>query len=269
MTNAARTLRALLALVLLGLPAGGIGAAKLFTLGLDDVARGRAEVIDLTHDLTDSAPLYPGGLPFELTPLTTLADGYYMNSLSSGEHTGTHVDAPAHFGKGLPTVDEIPPVRLVSIGVQIDVRAMSSANPDYALTIPHLAAWEKENGRIQPHSLVLLNTGWHQRWEAADRYLNRDETGKMRFPGFSVEALSFLVKERNVNGVGIDTLSIDPGASAALEGHRVVLLGGRFEVENLDNLDLLPVKGFTVIVAPLKISRGSGSPARVLAIVPR
>ena len=157
----------------------------------------------------------------------------------------------------------------MSIGIQIDVREMSAANPDYALSLPDLQAWEKANGRIPAHALVIMNTGWHQRWEQPDRFLNRDEAGTMHFPGFTAEALGFLLRDRDVNGVGIDTASIDPGQTTGSEGHKMILLGGRYAVENLDNLDLLPAKGFTVIVAPMKISRGSGAPARVLAIVPR
>ncbi len=262
--------RVAIGLLAAGAPADWALAAKLFTLSLDDVARGRAEVVDLTHDLRFNSPLFPGGIPFSLEPLTTLRDGYYMNAFSSGEHTGTHVDAPLHFGKGLAAVDEIPAVRLVSIGIQIDVRDRTAADPDYVLTLPDLVAWEKNNvKKIPRRSLVILNTGWHQRWEHPDRYLNKGEDGTMHFPGFSKEALTFLIETRDVNGVGIDTASIDPGASVELPGHQVLLTGGRYAVENLTNLDLLPSRGFTVIVGPMKISRGSGSPARVLAIVPR
>jgi len=158
-------------------PIGSLCAAKLFTLSLEDIAAGRAEVVDLTHDLQAGTPLFPGGVPFALEPLTRLADGYYMNTFSSGEHTGTHVDAPAHFGKGLPTVDEIPARRLISNGILIDARSKAAANPDYALTVADLVEWEKANGKIPPQSLVVLNTGWHQRWENPDRFLNRDEAG--------------------------------------------------------------------------------------------
>ena len=244
-------------------------AARMFSLSLDDVANGRAEVVDLTHDLREGTPIFPGGVPFTLEPLTQLSDGYYMNSFVSGEHTGTHLDAPAHFGKGLPTVDEIPPTSLVSQGILIDVQARSSANSDYVLTLIDLQEWEKANGRIPSHALVILNTGWHQRWENPDRYLNRDEGGALHFPGFAADAVRYLLKERNVNGIGIDTASVDPGKSITFEAHKAVLQGGRYQVENLDNLNLLPARGFSVIVAPMKISRGSGAPARVLAIVPR
>jgi kynurenine formamidase len=264
-----RTARSLCALLLLLLPAGLAGAAKLFSLSLDDVARGRAEVVDLTHDLQDSTPLFPGGVPFTLEPMTRLSDGYYMNSFCSGEHTGTHVDAPAHFGKGLPTVAEIPAVRLVCLGVMIDVRGRAAANSDYALTLTDLLEWEKVNGKVPARSLVILNTGWHLRWEAPERYLNKDDAGTMHFPGFGADAIMHLLREDDVNGIGIDTASIDPGRSTAYEGHKVMLNGGRYQVENLANLDVLPVRGFTVIVAPMKISRGSGAPARVFAIVPR
>lgn len=252
-----------------GLLTGRAMAAKLFSLSLDDVARGRAEIVDLTHDLSESSPLFPGGVPFALEPMSRIADGYYMNSFSSGEHTGTHVDAPAHFGKGLPTVDEISVARLISLGVQIDVRARAAANSDYVLTLPDLGDWEKANGKIPPRALVVLNTGWHLRWGSPERYLNKDDAGTMHFPGFSAEAAEYLLKERDVNGLGIDTASIDPGKSTGYEAHKIVLNGGRYQVENLDNLDVLPARGFTIIVAPAKIARGSGAPARVLAIVPR
>ena len=270
MRHACSIRRLAVGLIVATLSSDWLLAAKLFSLSLEDVAQGRAEVIDLTHDLHFDTPLFPGGVPFSLEPLSTLADGYYMNSFSSGEHTGTHVDAPLHFGQGLPAVDEIPPVRLISIGIVIDVRDQTMANPDYVLTLPELIAWEKENvKKIPPRSFVILNTGWHQRWEHAGRYLNMTEDGIMHFPGFSVEALTYLIETRKVNGVGTDTASIDPGASVELPGHQVLLGGGRYAVENLDNLDLLPTRGFTVFVGPMKISQGSGGPARVLAIVPR
>ncbi len=261
--------RLALAAALLAQAAGPARAAKMFSLSLDDVANGRAEVVDLTHDLREGTPLFPGGVPFSLEPLTQLSDGYYMNSFVCGEHTGTHVDAPAHFGKGLPTVDEIPIQRLVSQGLMIDVQAKVGANSDYTLTLVDLQEWERSNGRIPARSLVILNTGWHHRWENPDRYLNKDDAGAMHFPGFSAEAIRFLLQERNVNGLGIDTASIDPGKATTFEAHKALLLSGRYQVENLDNLSVLPVRGFSVIVAPMKISRGSGAPARVLAIVPR
>lgn len=268
-SRARRLAIVLLVTALAAMPQGAARAAKLFSLSLEDVAAGRAQVIDLTHDLMDGLPIIPGNVPFSLEPLSALADGSYTNTFSCGEHTGTHLDAPAHLGKGLPTVDEIAPVRLVSQGITIDVRARVAANSAYVLTLADLLEWEKANGKIPARSLVVLNTGWHQRWENPDRYVNRDETGVPRFPGFTPEAVRALIKDRDVNGLGIDTPSIDPGGAPVPEGHKAVLLAGRYHVENLDNLDLLPARGYTVIVAPLKISRGSGAPARVLAIVPR
>jgi len=268
--RAARATAALLvAACLVIVAAPQVRAAKMFSLSLDDVANGRAEVVDLTHGLREGTPILPGGIPFTLEPLTQISDGSYMNSFVSGEHTGTHLDAPAHFGKGLPTVDEIPPTSLVSQGILIDVQSKSSANSDYVLTLIDLQAWEKAGGRIPPHALVILNTGWHQRWDSPERYLNRDETGALHFPGFAADAVRYLVKERNVNGLGTDTASIDPGKSTTFEAHKAVLQSGRYQVENLDNLNLLPPRGFSVIVAPMKINRGSGAPARVFAIVPR
>lgn len=268
MTTGSRFFRLLAAALLILTPAAA-RAAKLFSVSLEDVAAGRAQVVDLTHELTDRMPLLPGSAPFALHPPVRLPDGTGLTTFSCGEHTGTHIDVPAHVGKGLPTVDEIAPVRLVSQGVVIDVRMRVAGNSDYQLTLADLNAWEKQNGKIPPRALVILNTGWHQRWENADRYLNRDDKGLMHFPGFSVDVLKALIRDRDINGVGIDTASVDPGLSTTLDGHKALLGGGRYQIENLDNLDLLPARGFGVIVAPLKISRGTGAPARVLAIVPR
>jgi kynurenine formamidase len=245
------------------------GAARMFSLSLEDVADDRGQVIDLSHAFQEGIPLLPGNIPFSPLPGPRTAEGAAGSSFSCGEHTGTHLDAPANFGKGLPSVDEITPVRLMSKGVMIDVRAKTSTNPDYVLTLADLQAWEKANGRVQPHSLVILNTGWYARWDHPDRYLNKDERGAMHFPGFAADAVRTLIVDRNVNGLGIDTPSIDPGKSTTFDAHKAILLGGRYTVENLDNLDLLPARGFSVLVAPMKISRGSGSPARVFAIVPR
>jgi len=245
------------------------GAARMFSLSLEDVAEDRGQVIDLSHALQEGIPLMPGTIPFSPLPGPRTAEGAASSSFSCGEHTGTHLDAPANFGKGLPSIDEITPVRLMSKGVMIDVRAQTATNPDYVFTLADLQAWEKSNGRIQPRSLVILNTGWYARWDHTDRYLNKDERGLMHFPGFGADAVKTLVVDRNVNGLGIDTPSVDPGKSTTFDAHKAVLLGGRYTVENLDNLDLLPARGFGVLVAPMKISRGSGAPARVFAIIPR
>lgn len=241
----------------------------MFSLSLEDVADGRATVVDLSHDLREGIPLFPGSIPFTSLPGPKGPGGYVTGSFSCGEHTGTHFDAPGHSGKGLPTVSEVPPVRLFSKGVMIDARDRAATNPDYVFGAADLAAWEKANGRIQPHSFVILSTGWHARWDNTDRYLNRDEKGAMHTPGFAADAIKVLVEDRGVNGLGIDTPSLDPGVSTTFDAHKALLLGGRYGVENLANLDLLPARGFSVLVAPMKISRGTGAPARVFAIVPR
>ena len=269
MTPARPLRRAIVAAALLLAAARLAGAARMFSLSLEDVADGRGELIDLTHALSDGMPLQPGAIPFSLLPGVKGAGGDTAGSFSSGEHAGTHLDAPGNMGKGQPMVDEIPAVRLMSKGIMIDVRARAASNPDYVFSAADLAVWEKTNGRIQQHSFVILNTGWHNRWEHSDRYLNKDDKGIMHFPGFGADAAKLLLDERDVNGLGTDTLSIDPGLSTTFDAHRAVLVGGRYAVENLANLDLLPARGFSILVAPIKISRATGAPARVFAIVPR
>src|SRR5262249_15132261 len=139
--------------------------------------------------------------------------------------------------------------------------------PDYAMSVDDVRAWEGRNGQLPRGAIVLVRTGWGARWSSVDRYRNADANGVMHFPGVSVAAARFLL-DRGVRGIGIDTLSVDPGPNEKFDEHRTFLPAGGFHIENLANLEALPEAGATVIVAPLPLAAGSGAPARVLAIVP-
>ncbi|HXF06779.1 MAG TPA: cyclase family protein [Blastocatellia bacterium] len=238
---------------------------------LERILAGRGKVVDLTHRLSAKIPYWPGGQyrPFEFTPIATLdRDGVFSGFFAMPEHMGTHVDAPNHFVAGRPSVDDLLPEQLICPAVVLDVRDRVRDNPDYQLTVEDIRRWERRHGRIPRRSLVLLYTGWGARWGTPKEYLNRDEQGVMHFPGFSPDAARFLVTEREISGLGIDTLSVDYGPSKDFPVHHITHGAGKYHIENVANLDRLPARGAIVIVGVLPIEGGSGGPARVFALLP-
>ena len=232
-------------------------------------ARTTWHVVDLSHALDGDIPLFPGGTAPSTKPVAVLEkDGYAMSTLTIGEHTGTHVDAPAHFVVGGIPVDKLPVAALAMQAAVIDVRARVIADPDYALGVGELQAWERRHGRLRPGFCVLVRTGWDERWPDEQLYRNADERQVMHFPGVSLAASRFLLS-RGVGCLGIDTLSADPGMSKGFEEHKHFLAGGGFHLENLTRLSELPEAGATVVIGVLPLRDGSGAPARVLALVPR
>ncbi len=239
---------------------------------LDDLVSGRLPIVDLTWTLDETNPYWPAENyePFRLTTIATIEkNGVLSKAFYTPEHLGTHVDAPNHFEKNQPAVDEIEPAKLFAPGVVIDVAAQSENDADYRLAMADIAAWEKANGRIPEGAVVFLRTGWGRHWTNYARYKNQDVMGKMHFPGYSEEAARLLVNERKVRGLGIDTLSIDYGLSKDFIVHHVVNGAGRYGLENVARLEQLPPRGFFVFVAPVKIKSGSGGPTRIMAVLPR
>lgn len=226
-------------------------------------------LVDLTHALAATSPAWPGAPHLAVALEADYPQGYFARHIALPEHAGTHVDAPAHFVRGGATVDAIAPAALRAEAVVIDVRAHAAKNSDYAATAGDLEAWERAHGPIPEHALVLLRTGWDARWGDETRYRNADAKGVMHFPGFSAGAIAWLVAHRpSFVGVGVDTLSIDPGADAGFAAHKALLGAGKYGVENLAGLPSLPARGAVVTVAPLKLAGGSGAPARVFADLP-
>src|SRR5689334_8722927 len=227
-------------------------------------------VVDLTHAINDRVPEFEATQKssFEAKTLTTVEhDKYFTRTITLPEHFGTHIDAPAHFAKGLWTVDQIPPERLIAPLIVIDIASKVKQDPDYQLSVEDIAGWEHANGPIPPGAVVMARTGWSSRWESAADYRNADAKGVMHFPGFAREAAQFLTEGRDVFGLGIDTLSIDHGPSADFEVHRYTMAHSVYHLENVANLDRVPASGALVMVAPAKLEGGSGGPVRIFALL--
>lgn len=234
------------------------------------------EVIDLTHAFDADTIYWPTeeGFVLERGPAGYTEKGYYYaaNAFRSAEHGGTHIDAPRHFAEGRPTVDEIPLERLIGPGVVVDVRAACAADRDYRVRVADLEAWEARNGRIPDGALVLLHTGFGRFWPDRERYLGTARRGpeaalELHFPGLHPDAARWLVTERSIGAVGLDTPSIDHGPSTHFESHVVLFEGQVPALENVARLERLPAKGFDVVALPMKIRGGSGGPVRIVAIV--
>lgn len=242
------------------------------SLTLDDVIRGQTEILDLSYSLNEQTNFWPGDdyEPFTLETIATLEkDGVLSKAMRLPEHIGTHIDAPNHFEANQPDVAQIKPVDLVGPGVMIDITPQAELNPDYGLTLKDIQAWEAEHGRIPDGAIVLLNTGWGRFWSRPERFQGRDATGNLHFPAYTAESAEFLIHDRQARGLGVDTLSIDRGISKDFKVHHVTNGASRYGLENVANLDSLPPRGFTLMVAPMKIENGTGGPTRVFAILPK
>ncbi len=250
---------------------------------VEELAAGQITVVDLTQPLGPETPVI--GLPpqFASSPGVTMevisrydekGPAWYWNTLHLGEHTGTHFDAPVHWitGKNLPnnTCETLPAQRLVGPACVIDVTREVGADPDFLLSPQRIEAWEVEYGRIPAGSWVLLRTDWSQRTDP-EAFLNVYEDGP-HSPGFSKEASDLLANGRDALGVGVETVGTDAGQAGTFDppfpNHATMHGAGKYGLASLCNLDQLPPTGAIVIAAPLKIVNGSGSPARVLALVP-
>jgi kynurenine formamidase len=227
-------------------------------------------VIDLTHPLNDRSPNWEGTekSPYHSRELGNIErDGYYSRHFTTQEHYGTHLDAPAHFASGMWTVDQIPAERLVRPLVVLDVRSAAGNNADYEVSVQDVAAWEDAHGQIPSGAVVLAYTGWEDRWNSPREFRNEQSDHLTHYPGFSLETAKFLVKTRAVVGLGIDTMSVDIGATTTYPVHLFTSKESVYHLENVANLALVPPSGATVVVAPIKLENGSGGPARVLALV--
>ena len=233
----------------LGVGAALAGAAMLPRLAMaqgatpvaSPVATGGMAVLDLTHIITPELPVWPGNEPFSAETVKDYAtDGFYAQSVSLWEHTGTHIDAPA---------------------------ARAADDPDAAVAVEDIEAWEATNGPLPEGAFVAMHSGWATKIDDAEAFINMDDAGVMHFPGFSPEAATFLIEQRSIVGIGVDTLSQDPGNSTDFGTHVAILGAGRYGVEGLANLDQAPAAGATVITGAPKHANASGGPSRVLALL--
>lgn len=225
-----------------------------------------SRVVDLTHPLGPDFPTYSGQPQLEIEEVVRLErDGYNGNQWNLFEHTGTHIDAPFHFSDGW-RCDEIPISHLVAPLAVIDLRERARRDSDTRLTADDLLGWEQRNGRLPENGCVALLSGWTERVGRAG-FRNADDAGVLHFPGFHPEAASFLLEERTIVGVAVDTLSLDHGPSPDFAFHRKWLPENRWGLECVAHLDRLPQKGATIVVGAPKIRGASGGPSRVLALV--
>jgi kynurenine formamidase len=235
------------------------------------------DVVDLTHAFNDRTvywPTSPGTFALDTLAYGDTPGGWFYSAFafSTPEHGGTHVDAPIHFAAGRQSVDQLPVEHLIAPAVVIDVSEHAAADPDYRLSADDVRGWESSHGAVPAGAIVLLRTGWSERWPDRRQYLGDDTPGdasNLRFPSYGEDAARLLVEERRVAGLGADVASIDYGRSTDFIVHRIAAERNVPGLENLASLERLPPTGAFVIALPVKIEGGSGGPVRVIALVPR
>jgi len=229
---------------------------------------GFRDVVDLTHRFGPSLPVYPSYKPIEVRQRFSISrDGFSANAVTFDEHTGTHIDAPSHFVTGAVSADRLPADRLIAPLVVISIAGRAAKEPDAVVTVDDVQQWEKRHGRVPAGAFVAMDAGWDARAGSTDRFLNRDAKGTMHTPGFSEQAARFLVSERDICGVGVDTLSLDAGAAQRFVAHLAILGAGKYGIELLANLARVPPSGATIVVGAPTHEGATGGPARVLALV--
>ena len=234
------------------------------------------KIIDLSHPFDSQTIYWPTeeGFKLEKEADGMTPGGYYYaaNKFCAPEHGGTHIDAPKHFAMNSWGVDQIPLENLMGAGLVVDVAKQCETNRDYQVSTADLQSWETQNGTIPKGAIILLRTGFAKHWPDRVKYMGTDERGaaavaKLHFPGLSPEAARWLVANRSIKAIGLDTPRIDDGQSTLFESHRVLFERNIPAFENLADLSQLPSKGFSVVALPMKIAGGSGGPLRVVAIL--
>ncbi|HWM03314.1 MAG TPA: cyclase family protein [Actinophytocola sp.] len=248
---------------------------------LDAIASSRVEIVDLTAPLTNQTPIlqlpepFSNTIPFQLEQISRYDEAgpaWYWNNIHTGEHTGTHVDAPLHWvsGKDSADVSQLPLRTLVAPAVVVDVSDRAAADPDFLLTVDDVRLWEADHGQLPAGGWLLLRTGWDERSDDSARFLNANETGP-HTPGVAAECARWLAEDTELVGLGVETVGTDAGAAHGFEPpfpcHHYLLGAGKMGLTQLRNLASLPATGALLVVSPLPIVGGSGSPARVYALV--
>lgn len=226
-------------------------------------------VVDLSYALDEDFPWIeaPGTFPFSKSPIATIeGEGVAANAWTIHEHLGTQIDAPAHFAPGGRTMDEMRADELTAPIAVIDFKAEARADVDAVITVATLEAWEAQHGTLPQGAIVVMNSGWGARIGDPERYINLDETGTKRFPGFSVESVEWLMTERDAWGVGVDTISFDPGYDDTYATHRALEALDGWAIEALANLDQLPPVGATMFVGATNVRGATGGPVRPIAV---
>ncbi len=233
--------------------------------------------IDLTHDFDTATVYWPTDEKFrhDTVYCGLTSQGYFYSSFkyAAEEHGGTHFDAPIHFSERGKTIEQVPVEQLHGPGVVVDVTKQATENRDYLVTLRDFEDWEKQNGRIPDGAIILLNTGFGKCWNDHLKYTGTLKSGKegveeLHFPGLDPEVAQWLIDNRKIKAIGLDTPSIDYGQSKDFRTHRFLCAAGMTMYENLANLDQLPAKDFYIVALPMKIKGGSGAPLRIVAVIP-
>ena len=231
------------------------------------LAKGFRDVHDLTHVFSPRTPVFPAFKPIQIRPKFSIAkDGFFANEVTFDEHTGTHLDAPAHFVANAVTADKLPADKFFAPLAVMSIAGRAAKDADALLSVDDVLAWEKQHGRLPAGAFVAMHSGWDAKVATADRFLNKDAKGTMHAPGFSEEVARFLVKERDIVGAGVDTLSLDAASASRFVAHLALLGAGKYGVELLANLGTVPPSGATIIVGGPKHEGATGGPARVYAV---
>jgi kynurenine formamidase len=240
-----------------------------------DLARGHW--VDLTHTFTRDAIYWPTAKEFEHETVFegTTEKGFYYTAynFAAAEHGGTHIDAPIHFAEGHRTVDQLPVDQVIGPAVVVDVAAPARADRDYQVGVADFVAWEAEHGQLPAGCIVLLNTGSSHLWPDKQKYMGTELRGaeavaELHFPGLDPAAARWLVENRTIKAIGLDTPSIDYGQSTLFESHQILFAADIPALENVANLDVLPPTGAFLVALPMKIAGGSGGPTRITAFIP-
>jgi len=241
-------------------------------------AASEEKLVDMTFPFSEESIYWPTDKPFTPTVVFKgITDGgwwYASNQYAASEHGGTHVDAPIHFHEHGRTIGQVPLQEWIGPAVKIDVTGKSLANRDYQLSVEDILAWEKKHGPIPQGAWVIMHSGIDDRfYPNRKEVLGTDKTGmdavaELHFPGFSPEAVAFLLANRAITGIAVDTPSIDPGSSKDFKAHRALCKAQKLALENIANLDKIPESGAMLYVIPMFIQNGTGAPARVFAKLP-
>ena len=252
-----------------GTVAAGFAAAAVAPETADAApARRFTTAIDLTHTMSPDFPTFFGVPGIEMDKKFDFkTNGYNLYWWRIIEHAGTHLDAPIHFSESGATADKIPADTLVVPLAVIDVAAKAAQNPDYLLTREDLAAWEKKHRRLPDNCCVAMQSGWAKYVGDPAKFTGKDGSGVLHFPGISPEAADWLLKERKVLGLAVDTLSLDHGPSKDFKVHYAWLPSGRWGLESVANLDQVPASGATLVVGLAKVKDATGGPARLIALI--
>ena len=229
-----------------------------------------SRVLDLSHVISPKIPLWPGDPKVVFKTVATMKkDGYYLRSFTIGEHSATHMNAPNSFvsGNTRANTSYTPEQRVVPAAV-IDVRGKAAADADYQLTKQDVLDWEAQHGTLAPDTFVIMLTGWEDKWGDPKAFINQDAKGNLHFPGFAPATSKWLVSDRRIAGVGIDTHGVDPGLDTSYATNTAMAENHLIAIECMASLDQLPATGATLVLAPLQLQDGSGSPLSIMAFLP-